>query len=48
MNMDKIRELCDTEVVMENGERLPISKAYRQEVREKHLNYMMMKSGGLT
>ena len=48
VNMDKIRELCDTEVVMENGERLPISKAYRQEVREKHLNYMMMKSGGLT
>lgn len=48
VNMDKIRELCDTEVVMESGERLPISKAYRQEVREKHLNYMMMKSGGLT
>ena len=48
VNMDKIRELCDTEVVMENGERLPISKAYRQGVREKHLNYMMMKSGGLT
>lgn len=48
VNMDKIREICETEVIMENGERLPISKAYRRDVREKHLNYMMTKSGGLT
>lgn len=46
VNMDKITEIDESELVLSTGERLPISKAYRKSVRESHLNYMIMKSVG--
>ncbi len=45
VNMDAVRAVRDTEVELRDGVVLPISKAYRQEVKQYHLEYMMRKSG---
>lgn len=47
VNMDKISEIRENELLLSNGAIIPISKAYRKKVREAHLNYMMVKSGGV-
>lgn len=45
INMDAVRAVRDTEVELRDGMILPISKAYRQEVKQYHLEYMIRKSG---
>ena len=46
INMDAIRSIRETEVLLKDGTVLPISKTYRQEAKEKHMLYMMKKNGG--
>lgn len=46
INMDAIRSIRETEVLLKDGTILPISKTYRQEAKEKHMQYMLKKNGG--
>ncbi len=46
VNMDAIRAVSDTEVVLEGGICLPVSKSYRKNIKTKHLDYMIRKNGG--
>lgn len=45
INMDAIRAVRDTEVELKDGVVLPVSKAYRRDFKQYHLEYMMRKSG---
>ena len=40
VNMSQIRKISDSAVVLKSGVNLPISKKYRDEVRQKHIQYM--------
>lgn len=40
VNMSQIRKISDSAVVLKSGVNLPISKKYREEVRQKHIQYM--------
>nr|WP_288570359.1 LytTR family DNA-binding domain-containing protein [uncultured Sellimonas sp.] len=40
VNMSQIRKISDSAVVLKLGATLPISKKYREEVRQKHIQYM--------
>lgn len=41
VNMSQIRKISDSAVVLKSGVNLPISKKYREEVRQKHIQYMV-------
>ena len=40
INMDYIRTLTDTGIVLRSGKEIPVSRWYRKELRAKHLNYL--------
>lgn len=40
VNMDYIEALDEKDFLLKNGERIPISKAFRQEVTQSYANYM--------
>lgn len=46
INMDHIRSINEIAVQMTDGKTIPISKAYRKEVKAKHLKFIALKSGG--
>lgn len=46
VNMDSIRVISEKEITLEDNTILPISKAYRTEVRKLHLKYIAWKIGG--
>lgn len=46
VNLNAIRSIKENVVLLDGGIELPVSKTYRQTAREKHLDYMMRKSGG--
>lgn len=45
VNMEYIRSIDEKSVRMAGGEDLPISRTYRSEVRQKHLDFISWKSG---
>lgn len=45
VNMEFIRFISETEVVLEGGVKLPISKSFRKEVRSLHLNFVEWRCG---
>jgi len=40
VNMDQIRKISESVVLLKSGTTLPISKKYREYVRQKHIQYM--------
>ena len=40
VNMDQIRRISESVVLLKSGTTLPISKKYREYVRQKHIQYM--------
>ena len=40
VNMDQIRKISESVVLLKSGITLPISKKYREYVRQKHIQYM--------
>lgn len=40
VNMEYIRAVCEAEIELQTGGRIPISRKYRASVREGHLEYM--------
>ena len=40
VNMDQIRKISESVVLQKSGTTLPISKKYREYVRQKHIQYM--------
>ena len=40
VNMDQIRKISESVVLLKSGIALPISKKYREYVRQKHIQYM--------
>ena len=44
VNMEHIRIIRDTQAVLHTGEEIPISRKYRSQMREKHLEYMKWRS----
>lgn len=44
VNMEYIRSISDTTVVMRTGSIVPVSKKYRKTLKEKHLEYMKWRS----
>lgn len=40
VNMDQIRKISESGVLLKSGITLPISKKYREYVRQKHIQYM--------
>ena len=40
VNMDQIRKISESVVLLKSGSALPISKKYREYVRQKHIQYM--------
>ncbi len=45
VNMEFIRSISETEVLLEDNIRLPISKKFRKEVKSGHLNFMEWRCG---
>ncbi|MCI7301366.1 MAG: LytTR family DNA-binding domain-containing protein [Clostridiales Family XIII bacterium] len=45
VNMEQIQSISDRLVILKNGEQIPISKKYRQEVRSKHLDFVKWRCG---
>ncbi len=46
INMDKVETVEETDFVMENGERVPIAKKQRAELRQHYVNYVFAKMDG--
>lgn len=44
INMEYIRSIRDTEILLQSGEFIPMSRKYRPQVRQKHLEYMKWRS----
>lgn len=45
VNLDYIRSITDTGITLRTGTYIPISKRYRESVREKHLQYLKWRAG---
>ncbi len=44
VNMEYIRSIRDTEILLQSGEHIPMSRKYRPLVRQKHLEYIKWRS----
>ncbi len=40
VNPEYIRASRDTSIILRNGEEIPVSKSFRKEAKEKHLQYL--------
>ena len=40
VNMEYIHSIRDTEILLQSGESIPMSRKYRPLVRQKHLEYI--------
>lgn len=45
VNMEQIHSICETNIVLRDGQRIPVSRRRWQQVKEQHLEFMKWRCG---